>query len=57
MISFNFNEQAMGEPKKWQRFKDLIKHDYIYLYATQPDAIRFIPKKDIWFFGFGLFPN
>lgn len=27
------------------------------MYATLPDSIAYIPKRDVWFYGFGIFSN
>lgn len=59
IISISYQEGAAPDPKKWRRFKDNIKTDYTYLDYTEGyfDAVTFIPKRDVWFFGFGIYPN
>ena len=45
-----------SEAIRWQRFQRLRTNDYVRMaypgYYTW-DAICFVPKEDIWFFGFG----
>ena len=49
-------EKVPTEAIKWQRFERLRTNDYVRMaypgYYTW-DAICFVPKEDIWFFGFG----
>lgn len=55
-VVINEGEQVPTEAIKWQRFQRLRTNDYVRMaypgYYTW-DAICFVPKEDIWFFGFG----
>ena len=41
---------------RWKRFRRCVD-SYWYLSTTSVDALKFIPKRDIKFFGFGMFSN
>ena len=57
VISVAAAEGIVAEPKEWIRFQDFYLTDYYYMSSSYWDAVVFIPKRDIWFFGFGLFSN
>ena len=42
--------------ERWRRF-ERTSDSYWYLSSGSTDAIKFIPKKDIMFLGFGMFGN
>jgi hypothetical protein len=42
------------QAKRWKRFKELRTGDYFYMYNSWPDAIAFVPKRDIFFMGFAF---
>lgn len=55
-ISVIYNVMYLSGPKKWYRFKEWRKDDYQCIYANcDRDAMSFIPKKNIYFYGFGFF--
>jgi hypothetical protein len=41
----------------WIRFPEFYYTDYFYMNTTYYDAVVFVPKKNIVFFGWGLFAN
>lgn len=57
VFSISCKEDSMPEPMIWQRFERLEKHDYRYLDMNYPEAVVFIPKRDIWFFGLCVWSN
>ena len=55
LLSLTFESgEGFGEPKRWRRFKDIQKNDWLYNYYNDANAVAFVPKRDIVFFGFGL---
>lgn len=46
----------MGKFEKWRRFERTCD-SYWYLSTTSTDAIKFIPKKDVYWLGFGMYGN
>ena len=46
---------AFAEPKRWVRFKKLQQYDYMFMSTSHYDGIVFVPKVNIFFFGWGLF--
>ena len=48
---------AMGDPMMWIRFKNFGLRDYYYLSSRSWDAVAFVPKRDVVFFGFGIMSN
>ena len=45
------------DPIKWIRFPDFYLTDYYYMNTVHYDAVVFVPKVDIVFFGYGIFAN
>lgn len=54
VLALTSNEEGIGKPKRWRRFEQVRRDDYRYLERDYADAVVFVPKKDIWFFGFGI---
>ena len=46
---------SMGEPNRWKRHKQLEQDDYMCSSSNSWDAICLTPKKNIYFFGFGVY--
>ena len=42
---------------KWVRFPEFYLTDYFYMNTCSWDAVVFIPKRSVLFFGFGLMAN
>lgn len=57
LFSLAFPEEGEKEPMRWVRFKEYRTTDYFYLNSHYWDACVFIPKRDVTFFGFGIFGN
>ena len=57
LFTLAFSQGSAPEPIKWRRFKSWHHSDYRYLEKSYPDAVAFVPKRDVWFFGFGLASN
>ena len=57
IFSLTFPTEKIAEPKKWMRFKEWTTTDYFYMSKNYPDAVIFRPKKDITFYGVGVFSN
>ena len=45
------------KPIMWVRFPEFYYTDYFYMNTRYWDAVIFKPKRNIWFFGWGLFAN
>lgn len=45
------------KPSRWARFPEFYYTDYFYMNTRYWDAVVFIPKRNIVFFGWGLFAN
>ena len=48
---------SYGDPKIWHRFKTHVYNDYTIMSTGNWEGIEFHPKRDIWFFGFGLYAD
>ena len=46
-----------GQPKQWRRFKNFHDSDYCCLERDHLDAVIFKPKRDIVFYGYGVFSS
>ena len=46
-----------GQPKQWRRFKNFHDSDYCCLERDYLDAVIFKPKRDIVFYGYGVFSS
>jgi hypothetical protein len=51
------SEGSSLKPTQWQRFAEFYYTDYFYMNTRYWDAVVFIPKRNIVFFGWGLFAN
>mmetsp|Transcript_18089 Transcript_18089/g.30880 ORF Transcript_18089/g.30880 Transcript_18089/m.30880 type:complete len:198 (+) Transcript_18089:464-1057(+) len=43
--------------QQWVRFPEFYYTDYYYMNTRYYDAVVFIPKRTVYFFGFGIFAN
>lgn len=58
LFSVTYSDGVSGaEPKRWIRFKNFGLRDYYYLSTYYWDAVAFVPKRDVIFFGFGIMSN
>lgn len=56
LFSLIYYRSKKTGPKMWRRFKSYVKNDYQCLYRDR-DAMIFVPKRNIIFYGFGMFAN
>ena len=47
-------EKGGGKAKMWRRFPQIYKTDYFYMETYSWDAVAFIPKRNVTFYGFGI---
>ena len=46
-----------GKPIMWVRFPEFYLTDYFYMNRNYWDAVTFVPRRTVIFYGFGLFSN
>lgn len=56
-ISLVCNEEGGSTFVKWVRFPDFYTTDYFYMETHNWDAVTFVPKRNVKFFGFGIFAS
>ena len=49
--------ESCAKPIIWVRFPEFYYTDYFYMNTRYWDAVCFIPRRNITFFGWGLFSN
>lgn len=57
IMSLITSPDSGGEELRWIRFKDFYITDYFYMEEHSWDAVIFIPKRTILFYGFGIMAN
>jgi hypothetical protein len=50
-------EGSFLKPTQWLRFSEFYYTDYFYMNTRYWDAVVFIPKRNIIFYGWGVFAN
>lgn len=57
LIVLKCPEVKLKEPMKWCRFSRYVYNDYYPMSCHYWEGIVFIPKRDVWFYGWGLFAD